>query len=74
MTGGPEEVLPAAEVARLFHVGVRTIARWESEHGFPRPFHIGTRPFYRAWEVRAWQEKQMRAPAPEPGPRRDRPG
>jgi predicted DNA-binding transcriptional regulator AlpA len=60
MLGGPEEMVPAIDIARLFHVSRKTLDRWTVEREFPTPFYIGRSAFYRAFEVRLWQEQQMK--------------
>lgn len=66
MIGGPEEMMPMPMVAKLFNVSTDTIKRWMDELGFPRGFMIGSKRFFRAFEVKAWQEQQQKNQAPEP--------
>lgn len=68
MIGGPEEIMPQRKVAEICNATVRTIKRWQEESGFPKPFYIGRMAYYRAIEVRLWQEKQFaknKPPKPE---------
>jgi hypothetical protein len=53
-----EEWLPQHVVAGLFHVHARTLKTWQEERGFPKPTYVGKTPFYRAIDVRLWQERQ----------------
>ncbi len=59
MIGGPDEWMPQPLVKALFHVSLKTLRRWQEEKGFPKPFYLGPTAFYRAMEIRLWQEKQV---------------
>lgn len=52
-------MMPQSLVAQLFHVHRKTLQRWQAERGFPKPFYVGKLAFYRAIELRLWQEKQF---------------
>lgn len=58
MLGGPEEWLPQHLVADLFHVNAKTLKRWQTALGFPRSFKVGGMTFYRAVEIKLWQEQR----------------
>lgn len=70
MIGGPEEWMPQKVVADLFHISVRTLKSWQEDLGFPKPFYVGRTIFYRAVEVKLWQERhreERKEPTPKEG-------
>lgn len=66
MIGGPEEMMPQRVILDLFHISRETLKRWRKERNFPAPRYIGETPFYRAIEVRLWQEEQLKNTEPPP--------
>ena len=61
-----DEQLPLPKVARMFNVSTDTIRKWIKEEGFPNGFWIGGKRFFRAVDVRVWQEKQQQNQSPPP--------
>lgn len=66
---GIEESMPIREVAEQFHVSNNTIRNWMAKLGFPKPYYIGGKPYWKALEIKLWQQKQEKnteKPASEP--------
>lgn len=63
-----EDHWPLPKVAERFNVSARTIRNWIEEQGFPKPFYIGRKPFFRMVEVMLWAEKQRENKVPPPEP------
>ena len=68
MIGGPEEWIPQKTVLEMFHVDPKTLKKWRDERGFPRPFFIGRIGFYRATELRLWQDREREKAPDKPPP------
>ena len=62
----PTHEYPLKAVAEIFHVSERTIKNWIDTLGFPRPYYIGRKPFFRGIDLIIWKEQQQKNTEPPP--------
>lgn len=53
-----DEFISQPKVLKRYGVSCVTLKRWRNGHGFPAPFKVGTRSFFKLAEILEWERSQ----------------